>query len=93
MAKYNPTIDDYRKAGKELKEISDALVVLDVWIANTFGKKYGLKAVGLTHSKKGSIAQVRSDLEDEMFKDFPDDANFDVFYGETSPESDLKVEV
>lgn len=77
MVKYTPTMDDYRKAGKELGEMRDALVVLDVWIANTFGKKYRVDV----RVRKGSIDQVRSDLEDKMFKDFPDDATHNVFYG------------
>ena len=78
--KYNPTMDDYRRAGKELHRLNDRILHADIWIENVFGKKYRF------YKESNPINNVRSSLEDAMFEDFPDVADTHIFYpGQTNP--------
>ena len=78
--KHKPTMDDYQKAGKELSELSVRVLRTDIWIENTFGKKYRF------YEWLNRIDHVRSSLEDAMFEDFPDVADTHIFYpGPTNP--------
>ena len=72
---YRPTMQDYIGVAVELRRIRNDLVEMHVHVANTFGKKYDLRKAHET------IDHVRSQLEDKMFEDFPEEASVDIFYG------------
>lgn len=71
--------------GNELKRIRGLLVTLAVEIGNAYpvtgqkGKAY--RALGKAYS---SIDQVRSELEERMYEEYPQEANTHIYYGESS---------
>ena len=72
------TMDVYIEIGMDFKILNDFMTHLIVKVG-----KYGKLKYGDKLSKElDKINQIRSDLEEEMFKEYPKDANTEVFYGE-----------
>lgn len=70
------TIDGYRNLGIRLAILRDLLGDVAVKIGHNFPKTYAYRI--LTGQKK--IDEVRSDLEDLMFEQFPDESDTNIFY-------------
>ena len=70
------TIDGYRNLGIRLAILSDLLSDIAVKIGYNFPKTYTWRII--TGQKK--IDEVRSDLEDLMFEQFPDESDTNIFY-------------
>lgn len=72
------TIDEYKEIGMDFKILNDFMTNLIVKVG-----KYGKLKYGDKLSKElNKMNQIRSDLEEEMFKEYPKDANTEIFYGE-----------
>ena len=72
------TMDEYKEIGMDFKIFNDFMTHLIVRVG-----KYGKLKYGDKLSKElDKINKIRSDLEEEMFKEYPKDANTEVFYGE-----------
>ena len=70
-------MDEYKEIGMDFKILNDLMTHLIVKVG-----KYGKLKYGDKLSKElDKINQIRSDLEEEMFKEYPKDANTEVFYG------------
>ena len=71
-------MDEYKEIGMDFKILNDFMTHLIVKVG-----KYGKLKYGDKLSKElDKINQIRSDLEEKMFKEYPKDANTKVFYGE-----------
>ncbi|NMG83330.1 MAG: hypothetical protein GIS02_03895 [Methanosarcinales archaeon] len=71
------TMDEYKEIGMDFKILNDFMVHLIVKVG-----KYGKLKYGDKMSKElDKINQIQSDLEEEMFKEYPKDANTEIFYG------------
>lgn len=72
------TMEEYKEIGMDFKILNDFMTNLIVKVG-----KYGKLKYGDNLSKElDKINQIRSDLEEKMFLEYPTDANIDVFYGE-----------
>lgn len=72
------TMDEYKEIGMDFKILNEFMTHLIVKVG-----KFGKLKYGDNLSKElDKINQIRSDLEEKMFKEFPKDANTEVFYGE-----------
>jgi hypothetical protein len=68
--KHRMILDEHGKMGKELQDVRNILVVDGVDLDRIYGttKELGLKLVRATKL----IDEVRSDLEDTLFDEYPD---------------------
>jgi len=72
------TMDEYKEIGMDFKILNDFMTHLIVKVGTDGKLKYGDKL----SKELEKINKIRSDLEEKMFKEFPNDANTEVFYGE-----------
>jgi len=70
------TIDGYRNLGIRLAILSDLLSDIAVKVGHNFPKTYTRRII--IGQKK--IDEVRSDMEDLMFEQFPDESDTNIFY-------------
>lgn len=78
--------------GDELKRTRTFLVTLAVEVGNAYpltGKKG--KAYRALEKAYSSIDQARSELENRMYEDYPQEANTHIYYGESSS-SEITIE-
>lgn len=78
--KYKPTFEEYELMGKQLKLLNHFLCMSDVFISNKVGKTKVDKICDLWKIEK-KINQLRSQLEEMMFQDYPIQSSTHVFYG------------
>jgi len=71
------TMLQYRELGKEFKQLNDRLVRIAVAIGSPKRTRY----FDRLHRCNRHLNSVRSDLEEEMFRDYPLEASTDIFYG------------
>ena len=71
-------MDEYKEIGMDFKILNDFMTHLIVKVGEYGKLKYGDKL----SKELDKINQIRSDLEEEMFKEYPKDANTEVFYGD-----------
>lgn len=72
------TMDEYKEIGMDFKIIHDVICNLSVKVGKHGKIKYGDKLRRLLDK----FDHIRSDLEEEMFKDHPTESTTHVFYGE-----------
>lgn len=75
-----PTFEDYVKMGELFKECNYLLVKTHTFTSQKIGKTKVDKLCNFwTFDKRFQL--LRSQLEEMMYRDYPDKANTDVFYG------------
>jgi hypothetical protein len=68
--KHMMTLDEHRKMGKKLQDARNMLIVDGVELDRTYGKT---KELGLKLARATKLMdEVRSDLEDKLFDEYPD---------------------
>ena len=72
------TMDEYKEIGMDFKILDGFMTNLIVKVGKYGKLKYGDKLF----NELKTINQIRSDLDDKMYKEYPKDANIEVFYGE-----------
>ena len=72
------TMDEYKEIGMDIIILNDFITHLIVKVGKYSKLKYGNNL----SKELDKINQIRSDLQEKMFKEFPKDANTKVFYGE-----------
>ncbi len=75
MGRRKRPLDEWRRIGRGLQAIHEDLARQAVLVSHGY-RKHGNAIVGLLDR----LAEIRSDLEDEMYKDHPDES-FDIFFG------------
>lgn len=89
MPKTEPlSLAEHRKIGAELHAIQHRLTQIGVDLANRLGKasRVGRRAFQLGHV----LTQVRSELDDILSRDFPDDFDTRVYYPGAEPDPDAR---
>ena len=72
------TIDEHKQIAAQLFQIREQLIHISVMVLNAYPHKR--KFVSLPGKAMNMIDQLRSDLEDEMFEDFPNQADVYIYY-------------
>lgn len=78
---YKPTFEDYEKMGQKFKEVHDAIVELHMLVSKKIGKTKTDKLCDFWRFDK-KFQRLRSEVEEMMFRDYPDKARLDIFYGD-----------
>jgi hypothetical protein len=74
-----PTFEDYVKMGETVKKLNSILMETDILISGKIGKTKTKRLCDFgTFEKK--FQNLRSELEEMMYRDYPDKATTDVFY-------------
>lgn len=76
--KKSHTLEEYKEIGERFKHLDDLLGELIIMVGKKGKLKYGDKIFKVSWK----LNDIRSDLENEMFKDYPEEATIDYFYGE-----------
>lgn len=82
MTRYKPTLDDYVVMGRMFKDANRALSKLHIFVSQKIGKTKADRICDFWAFDK-KFQRLRSELEEMMFRDYPELANTDVFYGPT----------
>lgn len=72
-----PSIDEYKEIGTEFEVLHDRLVKLAVRVGNALPKERSR----LISNACDLLDESRSDIEDDMFRHYPNEATTHIFYG------------
>lgn len=80
MKKYEPiTVERYHELGLRIRQLNDEFIHLCV----EMGKHYPVqsKLNILLNKVERDLRNLRSEAEDQMFRDYPEQASIRIFYG------------
>lgn len=86
MAKLGLTPEQHKTLGAELAAMRNRLVSIDVMISNAY--PLASKPVHAAHRSYAAIDELRSMMDDVLFKDYPEWAKPTVYY--PAPDKDTK---
>lgn len=84
--RYKPTFEEYVEIGKQLKQLNMLLVESGVYVSGCVGITFVDKYFNFMDIQR-KLGQLRSQLEERMFREYPDKADVDIFYGGLPDES------
>ena len=76
MARLRRPMDEWRAIGSSLKELHEGIVKISVMVGKHGYLKYGDRIAGLS----SRLTKIRSDLENEMFREYHS-ADLSIFFG------------
>jgi len=76
MARHRRPMDEWSAIGSGLKELHEAIVKMSVIVGKYGYLKYGDRIAGLSNR----LSKIRSDLENEMFREYRS-ADVSIFFG------------
>jgi len=90
--KYKPTFEEYERMGAQFKLLNDFVVITDVFVSQKIGTTKTNKLCNFRKITK-DLNHIISELEEMMFRDYPEQSSTRVFYGERDSLKDRIHEV